>query len=192
MSRFSKRINNIKTKKELIEEDLNKKQRELKDHKEEKKAAEDARTILQIAAKDTQQNLESHFAKLVYSSFQIIFDDPYEFRPEFVERRNKTECDLWFVRNGQKLTPKFSSGGSVRNIAAFALRLAYWKLEKSEPVMIFDEPFRNFHEDRLERVAQAIRYLSDELKLQLIIISHIDELKAQADKIISVEGGIAR
>jgi DNA repair exonuclease SbcCD ATPase subunit len=189
MSRFDKRISNIKAQKELLKKDVSKKKKELEDCKSEKQSAEDARTILQLAAKETQRNLEIHFSKLVTNSFGIIFDNPYEFKPEFVERRNKTECDLWFVRNGKKLTPRFSSGGSVRNIAAFALRLAYWKLEKSEPIMIFDEPFKNFHKDRLLRVAETIRYLSDELELQMIIITHIPEITQQADKVIEIEGG---
>lgn len=189
VSKFNKRIDNITAQKELLKKDISKKEKELEEHKQEKQDAEDARTILQLAAKETQRNLERHFSKLVTNSFGKTFDNPYKFKPEFVERRNKTECDLWFVRNGKKLTPRFSSGGSVRNIAAFALRLAYWKLEKSEPVMIFDEPFKNFHKDRLLKVAETMRHLSDELGLQMIIITHIPEITGTADKVIEIERG---
>lgn len=189
MSKFDNRIQNLKAKKEFIDSEIKRKQKELEKAKEEKQAAEDARTVLQLAAKETQRNLETHFSNLVSSSFEIVFDNPYEFKPEFVERRNKTECDLWFIRDGKKLRPRFSSGGSVRSIAAFALRLAYWRLEKSEPLMIFDEPFKNFHADRLPRVAETIRYLSDELELQMIIVTHIPEIAQQADKVFEVKEG---
>ena len=191
MSRFDGKISSLKAQKELLEKDLNKKDNELEKCKEEKQSAEDARTVLQTAAKQTQRNLETHFAKLVTGTFNLVFDDPYEFKPEFVERRNKTECDLWFIRNGKKLTPHFSSGGAVRDIASFALKLAYWKLErrlgKTDPVIILDEPFKKVHRDRLGYVSETIRRLSDSLGLQMIIITHIPEIAEQADQIIEIE-----
>lgn len=189
MSKFDERINRIEAKKNLVEDDLKKKRKDLEAHKQEKKDAEDARTALQIAAKQTQRNLETHFSNLVTNSFEIVFDNPYKFQTEFVERRNKTECDLWFVRNGKRLRPRFSSGGAVREIASFALRLAYWRLEKSEPIMILDEPFSALHRDRLLKVTETIRYLSNELGLQMIIITHIPEIAQQADKSFDVREG---
>lgn len=192
MSKFNNRINSLKARKDIIEKDLHKKEKELENCKEEKKAAEDARTVLQVAAKETQRNLETHFSNLVTNSFEIVFDDPYEFKPEFVEKRNKTECNLWFVRNGKHLTPRFSSGGAVRDVAAFALRLAYWRLEKSDPTMIMDEPFKKLHIHRIPRVIETIRYLSDELGLQMIIVTHIPEIAQQADKVMEIEGGTVR
>lgn len=192
MSKFDNRISSLKARKKVIEKDIQKKEKELENCKKEKQDAEDARTILQVAAKETQRNLETHFSSLVTNSFDIVFDDPYEFKPEFVEKRNKTECNLWFVRNGKHLTPRFSSGGAVRDVAAFALRLAYWRLEKSEPLLILDEPFKKLHRDRLLRVTETIRYLSDELGLQMIIVTHMPEIAQQADKVMEVEGGTVK
>jgi DNA repair exonuclease SbcCD ATPase subunit len=109
--------------------------------------------------------------------------------PEFVERRNKTECDLWLMKDGQKLRPKFAVGGGVRDIVSFALRLSYWRLEKSSPVMILDEPFKNLSRNLIPKAVDTLKYLSNKFNLQMIIVTHIPELAEQADRLFEVEQG---
>jgi len=186
---FESRINSLNAEKKVIENDLKKKQNELQSYQEEKEAAEEARIILQTAARKTQQNIEIHFSDLVTKAMQLVFDNPYVFQPEFIEKRNKTECDLWFVKNNQKLRPRFASGGGALDVASFALRLAYWRLEKSAPVLILDEPFKNLSRNLMPKAVEMLKMLSNEFGLQIIMITHIQEIVEEANKVFKIQGG---
>jgi hypothetical protein len=62
---------------------------------------EEAQRVIQTVAQMTQKELEFHISSLVSLALAAVFDDPYEFIVEFVQRRGRTECDLWFVRSPQ-------------------------------------------------------------------------------------------
>lgn len=186
---FEDRIQEHKARKKIIEEEIEEKKKVLFSHEEEKEAIQEARIVLQVAAKETQENIEAHISNLVTKAIHIVFDDPYIFQPEFVERRNKTECDFWLVQDNEKYRPQFSVGGGVMDIIAFALRLAYWRLENSAPIIILDEPFKNLSKTLIPKAAETLRFLSNELSLQMIITTHIKEITEQADKVFSVKQG---
>src|SRR5690606_33824927 len=108
------------------------------------RAHEKAKKILQEVALKTQQQLSYNVSDIVSMALETVFETPYELKLEFIERRNKTECDIYFVRDGLKIDP-FSGGGGAIDIAAFALRVALWSMQqpKPRPTLILDEPFKH-------------------------------------------------
>ena len=137
--------------------------------------------------------MEYHISDIVSLAIESVFNDPYEFKIEFVEKRGKTECEIWFIKNGEKLDPKTASGGGAVDVASFALRLALWNLKKpkSRNTLILDEPFKHlkgFEEN--VKVIQTIKLLSEKLGLQIIMVHDervpIEEIKKGADKIFEV------
>jgi DNA repair exonuclease SbcCD ATPase subunit len=190
---FSKHINKLKTEQEVLEKELSNHQERLDACLKEKQSAEDARSILQLAAKKTQENLEYHFSDLVTKAFGIVFDEPYEFVMDFVERRNKTECDLWFKSGKRLLKPDYGVGGGVVDVASFATRIAYWRLENSAPILVLDEPFKNLsnrkNKQLLSRAVEMLKMLSDEFNVQMLINTHIPEITQQADRVFEIENG---
>lgn len=186
---FDKDIQKLEAEKRLLEHELGKYEEELEQCAKEKKAIEDARNIMQLAARKTQENLEVHFSDLVSKALMTVFDDPYLFVPKFEERRNKTECDLWFERNNVRRRPQFSAGGGVIDVTSFALRLAYNRLEKGAPVLILDEPFKMLSKSLMPRAIELLHMLAHEFGIQMIINSHIDDIAQQADKVFEIERG---
>ena len=150
--------------------------------------SEKAQAIIQKVAKETQEQLEYHISDIVSLALDTIFDDPYKFRVEFVLRRNKTECDLLFERDGVTIDPLSASGGGVVDTASFALRIALWTLQapKSRATIILDEPFKFLSKDLLPRACDLLQELRDRLSLQFIIVTHLDELALCADKTFEV------
>lgn len=142
--------------------------------------------IVKNVARNTQQKLEYHISNLVTMALASVFPDPYEFGMEFVERRNKIECDLYFVKKGDKDDPFSSGAGGELDIASFALRCAFWSLKKTRPVMILDEPFKNVSVDLQNKCSEMLKYISDKLKIQIIMISHLPNIINSADKIYRV------
>lgn len=189
MSEFEKRINLLVAKKKNLEKELSEKKEELQYIEKEREAAEEALEIEQEAAKRTQKGLEYHFSDIVTSAMHTVFPNPYTFVPEFVERRNKTECDLWFERDGKRRRPRFASGGGTKDVASFALRTAYWRLEKTSPIFIADEPFRNLSKNYMEKAVDMLRMLADKYENQMIIVTHIKEIVDAADKVFHINEG---
>lgn len=149
---------------------------------------EKARVIVKQVSLKTQQQLQYHISDITSLALESIFDEPYELKAKFVERRNKTECDLLFTRDGEDLDPISASGGGAVDVAAFALRIASWSMERprSRPVIILDEPMRFLSEDLQERASKMIKELSDKLGIEFIIITHEQELTTYADKVFEV------
>jgi len=147
-----------------------------------------ARLIIQRVAEGVQKNLEERVSNLVSMALQVVFpDDPYKFQLEFVQRRSKTECDVWFVKRGKKMHPMACSGGGPKDVASFAARLAFWSLKKdSRPVIIADEPFKFLHSPVYQdNCSEMINELSKRLGIQMIIVSDQNDIKG--DKMIDIK-----
>ena len=113
-----------------------------------------------------------------------VFDDPYEMGVEFVNRRNKTECDLTFIKNGDHIDPLNASGGGVVDVASFALRVALWTLQNdSRNTLILDEPFKHLNPLALPKASEMLKKVSEKLDLQIIMVTHSEDLAEAADKI---------
>lgn len=157
---------------------------------------EQAQTIMQEVARLTQEELKYQISDIVTLALASVFNDPYTFEVEFVTRRGKTEADLWFVRRGTKIHPLDASGGGAVDVACFALRVALWKLSQphTRPVLILDEPFKHLSIDLQGRAADMVKALSQELGLQIIEISHVQDAIESADKVFETtfRNGVTR
>jgi hypothetical protein len=164
------------------------------------RAHEKARLILQEVALKTQQQLSYNVSGIASMALETVFDTPYELCLEFVERRNKTECDIYFVRDGLKIDP-FSGGGGAIDIASFALRVALWSMSdpKTRPTLILDEPFKHLKGENANRkVLEMVSKISKKLGIQIIMVS--DERVSRettsefADRLFetSIDKGITR
>jgi DNA repair exonuclease SbcCD ATPase subunit len=187
-------LNKAQGRKELLESQLI---RIEKDNEEKTIYLENlqvSRSLIQKAAQLTQEKLSVHIGDLVSLALRSVFEDPYEFQAVFENRRNSMECDLNFVKNGNEYKPLDSCGYGAADVASFALRIAYWSLGATRPVLIWDEPFRQLDKKKQGMAAEMVARLSKELGLQIIIITHSDELAESADKVfrVSIENGISK
>lgn len=131
----------------------------------------------------TQKQLEYHLAEQVSLAMDAVFDDPYKLKVEFEEKRGQTEVQLLFVRRDLEFPPIGSAGGGAIDIAAFALRIAYWSMrqdKKVRPIILLDEPFSHLKGEEANRRALAIvQEIAHRLDLQIIMVS--DERVSRAD-----------
>jgi len=173
-----------RAKEELLITDWQKSQAKLSTLKEKGINLLKVQALFQKAAEMTQKQLEFHISGLVSTALAAVWDDPYEFKVEFIQRRGKTEADLWLIRNGSKIKPLDASGGGVVDILSIALRMAFWSLTKeTRPLLILDEPFKHLSNNLQSKASAMLRMISKKLKLQILMISHIEELVANADRV---------
>lgn len=131
--------------------------------------------IAKVVGLATQKQLEYHLEEQVSLAMQAVFDDPYEFVVSFQEKQGKTVAELLFARRDMEFPPRGSAGGGSIDIAAFALRIAYWSMRQDKqvrPLLILDEPFSQLKgEDANLRALAMVKELSIRLELQIIMIS---------------------
>jgi len=167
---------------EVDQEELQAKQISLRRH-------EKAREIVRAVGLKTQEQLQFHISNITSLALDAVFPDPYELKVEFVQRRNKTECDLYFVRDGNRVDPLTASGVGAVDVASFALRIASWSMERphSRNTIILDEPFKFLSEDYQEQASTMLKEISQKLGIQFIIVTHEEVLTAYADRIFEVK-----
>lgn len=160
------------------------------------KCTEKAQAIIQKVAKDTQQELEYHISDIVSMALDTIFDEDYKFKINFIVKRNKTECELLFEKDGELMNPLEDDAGGAVDIASFALRIALWTLQapRSRNTIILDEPFRFLSRDLIPRAALLLKELSQRLNLQFLVVSHIEGLTEEADRVfhVKLKKGVSR
>lgn len=146
----------------------------LKEVRTELRDTKEAQRILQEAAQNVQQRVHEKVSEIVSRCLQAVFDEPYEFQIVFDQKRGKTEARMVFIRDGQEVDPKRASGGGVIDVTAFALRLACLLLTRPQPrrILVLDEPFRFLSRDYRPRVRALLESLSEELEVQIIMVTH--------------------
>ena len=146
-----------------------------------------ARAIIQKVAQETQRNLEYHISDPVTASIRAVLPDKINFIARIEIRRGKTECDLLFEEFGEEYKPLKGSGYGAVNIACFTERICFWSLAKNRPTFILDEPFRDVSPNFQYKVSQMVKELSEKLGIQIIMVSHAEDINLAADKTFAVE-----
>ena len=180
-------LQSLLSKRELLEEQLDSTERKYRRLKRDLKHSENAKQLLQKGAQETQQRLEYHISNIATLALTTVFDESYGFVARFVIRRNATECDLLLVKDGREMSPMDAVGGGVIDIISFALRIAYWSMKPNRPVFILDEPFRFLSVDLQDRASEMLKTISEELGLQIIMVSHLPNIIGSADKVFNVK-----
>lgn len=117
---------------------------------------------------------------LVTRCLRAVFDpEPYAFEITAKKARGRTECLGRLKRFGRQIDPLAAAGGGVIDVATFALRVAALVLYKRplRRVLVLDEPFRFVSVEYRAPLKALVLKLADELNIQFIIVTHIEELK---------------
>lgn len=183
-----------KGQKQQVEKSIFNLQQEIREKKRDLIRHEQAREIIREVGLKTQQTLQFHISNITSMALESVFDNPYELSVEFVQRRNKTECDLHFVRDGNEMKPLDSCSYGAVDVAAFALRIASWSMQnpRSRNVIILDEPFKHLKGKETNlRLLDMIKEISKKLNLQIIMVSdeRVDreDIEEKANKVFEVK-----
>lgn len=177
-----------KGKKQHLEELVQETEQQIQENQTHLQDLERAREIVKTVGLKTQQQLQFHIADIASLALESIFPNPYTLVLDFVERRNKTECDIWFERDGQRIKPLHAAGGGTVDVASFALRIACWSMgaSKTSNTIILDEPMKWVSAEYQEAASEMIKQISKKLGIQFIIVTHSPVLASYADKIFKV------
>jgi len=188
LERYRNWLERKKGEKAKLEQELMETRSNLRRLKREQEICDKVLLIFKEVGLRIQNQLTFHISNITSLALQSVFSEPYDLKMEFVERHNKSECDLYFERDGERVKPMDESGGGVVDVASFALRVALWSMQKprTRPVLILDEPFKNLSSGYLGNASEMLKELVDRLGLQIILVTHEEELIETSDKIFRV------
>lgn len=179
LKKWATRIDAAKAQKAAAVAELKRARRKVLEAEDELFHTEEAAGIVQGVAQLTQQQAHDRIGAVVSQCLETVFDEAYEFQIVFDQKRGRTEARLVFLRDGCEISPLAASGGGVVDVAAFALRLACLALSRPQRrrVVIMDEPFKFVSAEYRARVRDMLDELSDEMGVQFIMVTHIEELQ---------------
>ena len=171
----------------LILQELEKREKEFNELNIYSKNLQEARIIIAETGKVTQTQLKILIEEMVTTALHSVFEEDYQFVINFDIKRNRPEAKISLKIRGEEADPKDSVGGGVLDIASFALRVVLYSIQnpKSDNVLILDESFKFLH-GNIENVSKMLKELSKKLNIQFIIVSQIEELSENADKVFLV------
>jgi hypothetical protein len=136
------------------------------------KAQSTAYDIINEVGVLAQSEVKTVIEDLVSQALRFTHGEEYSFEIENRVLRNQPETYFYVVIQGQRNSLKDEVGGSVVDVVCFALRVVFWaiQLRRTDPVLILDEPFKNG--GKQQALNEMIRYLSDLLGIQFVIVTY--------------------
>lgn len=173
-----------------IQKDISNTEQEIIQIKHKQELLEQAQAFLQDIAQKTQSKLKLQIEDIVNMTLDTCFPGEFIFQIQFNISRGKTEAELVFLsqKTNRPVDPMNASGGGVVDVVAFGLRIASYVLERNiNNVIILDEPFRFLSRDLQENAGEVLKKLSEKLGIQIIMITHIEQMESIADKTFYVK-----
>lgn len=179
LNKESREIERIQSQLRFLRKSRKQARLELEQERSNRQNVLQAQSILQGIAQSVQQLAHQKIAEIVSSCLSSVFDEPYEFKIYFEQKRGKTEARFRFIRGTLDVDPITASGGGVVDVAAFALRVACLLLHRPRlrRVIVLDEPFKFVSSQYRENVREMLESLANNMGLQIIMVTHDEALE---------------
>jgi len=148
------------------------------------KSIDEAHDVMNAVSILSQEETKGVIEDLVTQALQAVYGETYSFEIENRIQRGQPETYLYVVIGNDKYLIKGDElGGGVIDVVSFALRVVIWAINdpKTDNVLILDEPLKNLDNERLILFGNIIKELSKALGLQMIIVTHENQIAEIAD-----------
>ena len=100
ISKLHRRLSELKGSRKTLKRQKKETKENLEAVREDIICLEKAQIIIQEVAFLTQEQLEFQISELVSMAMAAVFPEPYKLKLEFVVKRDRTQAELWFERDG--------------------------------------------------------------------------------------------
>lgn len=147
-----------------------------------------ARFIINEVSEQTQKQFTDKIEILATMAIKAVFDRDFTCKLILEKKHNKSECRIVIMEDGEEMDPTDECGGGMIDVMSFILRIILHTYEnpQSRKVIILDEPFKHMGNLSIKG-AQMIKYLSEEMGIQFIIISHDANIIEALDTVYTIE-----
>jgi DNA repair exonuclease SbcCD ATPase subunit len=144
----------------------------------------EAQRVIQTVAVTTQSSIVFRINDIVNKVIQAGFPE-YSFELKYEVHRNKSEAVMKFYCDGEPIEILSDAGGVV-DLASTGLRFALWSLSNTANVIILDEALKFVSADLRPRASEILAEICKTLGVQVIMVTHLEEIIENADKVIKV------
>jgi DNA repair exonuclease SbcCD ATPase subunit len=149
---------------------------------------EKTKAVINDIGEETRGKIKKYIEETVTLAMQSVFGSDYRFEIEFkIDKRDQLEVYFYINHFGINYEPrKDTCEGGVVDICSFALRLICLTMEepKVDSVLFLDEPFKNVSKKYIPAVGQMIIDISSLMDLQIIMVTHVEDLIESASNIV--------
>lgn len=143
--------------------------------------------LFQETIKKLQNKLKFFMDDINQQALNITFPG-YTFSMEFTIKNNVTHAGIYVENKGRRQKPMDSNGGGLGNIIAICSQIAAKKMSHTRNVIIADQPMADLSKGPKEILAmKMLKKITTDMKMQYIMISHVDSQIDAADKTVNVE-----
>jgi DNA repair exonuclease SbcCD ATPase subunit len=135
---------------------------------------------------------------ILTEALRLIYGNSYRVEFTYSHKNNRSCLEIEMVRDtpaGEVRRDISGFGGGVADTISVPLRLmVLMGSRQTDRVCILDECWKHMDNERIELVGKFLRLLADQLKIQIIICSHHEQLRDFADRIyeVSEQGGVSK
>ena len=137
-----------------------------------------------------QNDIKTYIEETVTFAIKSVFGDEYDkFVIDYGIKREQQEVKFYVEQNGKLFEPKADTlCGGIVDVIAFALRVVFWSLTFGSKYhsIILDEPFKNVSKSYEDNVSAMVKSISQMLNIQIIMVTHKDNLITVADHVIQL------
>lgn len=144
---------------------------------------DEAQVILQALEEKWRGKSAGALAEVVSYGLTTVFGEPYELNIDSKVSRGVASTELSLTKNDLHTSIKNAKGGSVINVLSFLLHTILTTSSKPRlrPILALDEPFSHVSAEYRPLLCDLLRDLCHRLGLQMLIVSHEEEMLQAAD-----------
>lgn len=206
LAAIKEKIKRLKETIDGIEKDLKELEKILKqfeDYKMKIEVIEDSILPELRKMRDKFRQYKNYLSESVFKEVETVASEIFEeftegkysgIRLKQVTERGKERLKVFVIYQGSEKDIGFLSGGELIALGlAFRLALTIFMIKGRLPMLILDEPTPFLDEERRRKLVEITANYLRRIP-QVIVVSHDDELKDAADRVIFVEnvGGISK
>lgn len=186
--------NQQKGRKEQLEEDIEKKEKELLKCKSEIELLEQVNILFHETSEFAREQSRQQIESLVTNFLQYVFGENFSFEIEIRNRGGQPWADFYVVSQQGKYRvknePQDARGGGVVDVVSLALRIAILESHQKPKIngpVILDEPAKHVSEEYIVKVTRFLKQVNEMFGRQIIVVTHQQHLSEVADKAFRVE-----
>ena len=127
------------------------------------------------------------FNNLLTEALSRIFVKNIKFEILLENYRNQPAIEVRITEDDNVLDPQKSSGGGMNDIISLIFKIIFVYLRDCSNIIILDESLKFLSKEYLQNASDFLRDICDRLEMQIILVSHKDNLQASADNVISID-----
>ena len=182
------RYNNALGQKQLLELQLQDKQNNLGQTRQNLATWEQVQVLFTKVSEYAREQLKARIEETVTAALTAVFGEGYTFRINMRQLGNQPAAEWQVVSQyGDEevaASPEDARGGGITDVVSLALRLAMLEILKPRPEgpVLFDEPAKMVSAEYAGNLAYFLKQYAEKTGRQVMLVTHNPQLAEAADK----------